>query len=173
MSEPRGGPSRGQQRWSVGDVEQEAEQLVAAARRWLQSVPMSARSGPPGERAADPWADLTDRVGEQPPRAADPGAGGPTAAPDQEHRCTGCPWCRARTAMGPVGAETLDSLADLLTSASESLRAFAEHRRERAHGEAADTTTDEADVSNEPAAAGQDVDAGDGAEPAADRGAQR
>ncbi|MDQ3359929.1 MAG: hypothetical protein M3520_14140, partial [Actinomycetota bacterium] len=43
--------------------------------------------------------------------------------------CQDCPWCRARSAVGAPGAETLVSLAALLTSAADSLRSYAESRR--------------------------------------------
>ncbi|WP_114908213.1 hypothetical protein [Ornithinimicrobium murale] len=128
---------------TAGQVEREARQLVAAAARWLSVVPddaeYAARTADPeppagssagsGEGGSGAAAPSEEGPGED---AADHGASGEDAAADAEHLCRGCPWCRARAAAGPIGADTLDSLAHLLSAAAESLSLFAQSRREAA-----------------------------------------
>jgi hypothetical protein len=106
-------------------VEREARQLVEAAARWLTAVPDDRRyAGTSG--AADPAG------GSSEPDAGPERPG----SPDGEQLCHGCPWCRAKAAVGPLGADTLDSVAHLLSAAAESLTLFAQSRREstRHHG---------------------------------------
>lgn len=114
---------------TAGPVEREARQLVEAAARWLSVVPDNS------EDAA---------------RTGDLGAAEQEQADAHEHAeeglCRGCPWCRAKAAAGPIGADTLDSLAHLLGAAAESLSLFAQSRRESAGGEPAG-----AESSGEPA----------------------
>ncbi|WP_153396510.1 hypothetical protein [Ornithinicoccus halotolerans] len=86
-----------------GSVEEEAHRLVRAAADWWQ-----AQDG----QSAGAWAATAD---------AEPA--GHEKGP--EATCTGCPWCRAKAALGPVGADTLLGVADLLGSAADSLRAYA------------------------------------------------
>lgn len=131
-------------RWPIGDVEQEAGQLVDAARQWLRAFTdpsRPARPSAPGAAAAadqDPWQELTDDPSAESagpesasPESVGPGSRAEEAAQQPPHAttCTGCPWCRARASVGPLGVDTLDSLADLLGSAAQSLRAFADSRR--------------------------------------------
>lgn len=129
---------------AVGSVEEEAHKLVQAASEWLQSRQEQATphtDGPhadsdPAARPAgeDPDAGSAGRSAagdSEPGPAAGHAATGQDSAPpgSAQASCTGCPWCRAKTAVGPIGAETLDGLADLLAAASHSLRLFAESRR--------------------------------------------
>lgn len=134
---PAGTPGPGN-----GPVEQEARHLVAAAARWLAAVP-----SPPQEYADSPDSrevpdgggpdggapDGGARDGEAHGEACDSGAharaGDGEAGPEL---CTGCPWCRAKAAAGPLGADALESLAHLLGAAAQSLQLFAESRREQA-----------------------------------------
>lgn len=106
-------------RAGLGSVEQEAHKLVRAAAEWLAS------DGGPGPGDATP--DGPTQAADEGPQAGGPGTG--DSQPHEQATCTGCPWCRAKAAAGPVGADTLDSLADLLGSASVSLRHFAQSRR--------------------------------------------
>ena len=103
----------------TGPVEREARQLVEAASRWLSAVP-------------DPAASVDEREsGEYDDQPADEHAAGDHGAGSgEEHLCRGCPWCRAKAAAGPIGADTLESLAHLLGAAAESLALFAQSRRE-------------------------------------------
>lgn len=103
------------EQWTTGSVEEEARRLVDAAGDWLRT-----HQGPVDrERAAE---DAEPGVAP----GADPGPGHQAGA-----TCQGCPWCRAKAALGgPAGADTLESLADLLSSAAESLRLFAQSRRQ-------------------------------------------
>lgn len=112
---------------TAGPVEREARQLVEAAARWLSVVPDN------GEYAAR-TGDLGAAEQEQ-ERGEEQQSGDHEQS--EEHLCRGCPWCRARAAAGPIGADTLDSLAHLLGAAAESLSLFAQSRRESAGGEPA------------------------------------
>lgn len=104
----------------VGSVEEEAHNLVSAAAAWFgtrgdrrdRDTGATGTGGPGSGHGEASYAEVPP--GEQ--------------AHDQV-RCTGCPWCRAKSAAGPIGAETLDSLADLLAGAAVSLRHFADSRR--------------------------------------------
>jgi hypothetical protein len=90
-----------------GQVEEEARRLVEAAGDWLRTHREQAERAQQEERA----------------QQAERGAG-------QDHTtCQGCPWCRAKAAFGANGSETLESLADLLGSAADSLRLYAQSRR--------------------------------------------
>lgn len=108
----------------VGDVREEAARLVQAAGRWLDAVP-SPRTAP------EPGADAGEET-ESPPAGAS--GGEPAGASGGESGATAagpsCPWCRARAALGPTGADTLDSLANLLAMAADSLHHLADARRE-------------------------------------------
>ena len=97
----------------LGSVEQEARKLVGAAAEWVRAYQQPG-SGASGERHTDPAGAEAET---------------PQGEGHREETCQGCPWCRARSTMGPVGADALESLADLLASASQSLRLFAESRR--------------------------------------------
>lgn len=121
----------------TGPVEHEARQLVEAAARWLSAVPDSgAYAGRTVDEETD--AEAAGGSGDAGPSAA----GGPRADAAGEHLCRGCPWCRAKAAAsGPVGADTLESLAHLLGAAAESLALFAQSRR--------GTTTDSSASSDE------------------------
>ena len=115
----------------VGPVEHEARQLVEAAARWLSAVPDSGEyAGRTVDREADAEASagLVDEPRDA--RGSEESAGSETSG---EHLCRGCPWCRAKAAAGPIGADTLESLAHLLGSAAESLALFAQSRREAQH----------------------------------------
>lgn len=116
----------------VGSVEDEAHKLVRAAAAWFGteiSGAGEARTSSAGSSAGHgSFRYARETAG---PDAGDKGDTGGHRA-DEEHDqvlCTGCPWCRAKAAAGPIGAETLDSLADLLSSAAVSLRHFADSRR--------------------------------------------
>lgn len=105
---------------SVGSVEEEAHKLVRAAASWFGAAGSAAGpdgaeagSGPAGEESAGDGAEQGQGPGQD----------------HEQELCTGCPWCRAKAAAGPIGADTLDSLADLLASAAVSLRHFADSRR--------------------------------------------
>lgn len=118
-------------------MEQEARQLVEAAARWLAAVPDAGayadRTGEQDDGAqgsAETEAGFGEHVGAD--------AGGREGGPDgesagSEHLCRGCPWCRAKAAAGPIGADTLDSIAHLLSAAAESLSLFAQSRRDAQH----------------------------------------
>ncbi|GAA1143055.1 hypothetical protein [Ornithinicoccus hortensis] len=136
----------------VGSVEEEAHALVRAAAAWF-GTQVGGKDTPADEATEQATSE------ESGPRY---GGGRGAGAPDsrgagtadswgagtadeqtagEQHReqvlCTGCPWCRAKAAAGPIGSDTLDSLADLLASAAVSLRHFADSRRaghERAEG---------------------------------------
>ena len=140
-------------------VEREARQLVEAATRWLSAVPdndeyaartvdleadaeASAGSGAAGLSDDGPRRDM----GREHAQHADDSA--------QEHVCRGCPWCRAKAAAGPIGADTLDSLAHLLSTAAESLSLFAQSRREASQESARGD-----DTTSPPDAAAPDIDA--------------
>lgn len=118
-----------------GPVEREARQLVEAAARWLSAVPdndgYAARTGDPVTDGAAPVGSAT---------------GEDTAQGSQEHLCRGCPWCRAKAAAGPLGADTLESLAQLLGAAAESLSLFAQSRREETQAEPAEEVVAEEDA---------------------------
>lgn len=112
-------------------VAEEAHRLVRAAAHWLQSRDVvAAAHDPAGSQRGAP--DRASGAGEQADRASEatqkgrPKEGRPK---EEGPTCQGCPWCRAKSAVGPPGAETLVSLADLLTSAADSLRSYAESRR--------------------------------------------
>lgn len=125
-----------------GPVEREARQLVEAAARWLSAVPdptpdsyadrspESARAA--GEMAEEEVADARATPGGKTGEIGDAKAGQTPEGEAGEHLCRGCPWCRAKAAAGPIGADTLDSLAQLLGAAAESLSLFAQSRREAA-----------------------------------------
>lgn len=140
-------------------MEREARQLVEAAARWLSVVPdnpeYAAGTGDAGA-AARARTDEGDRAGD---RGNTEETLGQEQAQGQEHLCRGCPWCRARAAAGPIGADTLDSLAQLLGAAAESLSLFAQSRREAAGRESAGA---------EPAGAEPDERPGPDAGPGAD-----
>lgn len=129
-------------------VHREARQLVEAAARWLSAVPDRAEYAgtdpdPEGPECLGP--DDVGPLGEDAETTL-----GPPPPQSEEHLCKGCPWCRAKAAAGPIGADTLDSLASLLGAAAESLALFAQSRRDAAHaahdGAAHDGDTDD-DVS--------------------------
>ncbi|WP_256841865.1 hypothetical protein [Ornithinimicrobium cryptoxanthini] len=106
-----------------GPVEQEARQLVEAAARWLAAVP---DTGAYADRADEQESDTEGSAGT----GTGPGFGEDVdGSAGAEHLCRGCPWCRAKAA-GPIGADTLDSIAHLLSAAAESLSLFAQSRRE-------------------------------------------
>lgn len=112
-----------------GHVEQEARQLVAAAARWLSAVPSD--GGEYGDsRQEGPATDRGDR--EQDSTARD--SSDRAQAEHGPEQCSSCPWCRAKAAVGPLGVDTLDSLAHLMGAAAESLQLFAQARREQAEG---------------------------------------
>lgn len=93
-----------------GSVEEEAHRLVRAAADWWHAREEQAQ---PGARAAT--AD-TEPAGHETASGA---------------ACTGCPWCRAKAALGPATADTLLGVADLLGSAADSLRAYAQSQGAR------------------------------------------
>lgn len=108
----------------LGSLEEEADKLVQAAASWWQERQQTSR----GSAAAEGSGTGSEHTGESE-------RGGERSG---ERACTGCPWCRARSAMGPIGSDTIDSLADLLDAAASSLRSFAAHRRaDREEGEPA------------------------------------
>lgn len=109
----------------TGPVEREARQLVEAASRWLSAVPDPRASAEAGEPEAGEREMGEPEVGE--PEMGERDA---SAEAGEEHLCRGCPWCRAKSAAGPIGADTLESLAHLLGAAAESLALFAQSRRE-------------------------------------------
>lgn len=124
---------------AAGHVEREARQLVDAAARWLSAVPDNAAYAErTGDLGADPGAGTGFGGGESRAGAAEAESGphraeatfDGTGASGEEQLCRGCPWCRAKAAAGPIGADTLDSIAHLLSAAAESLSLFAQSRRE-------------------------------------------
>lgn len=133
-------------------MEQEARQLVEAAARWLAAVPDAGayadRTGEQDDGAqgsAETEAGFGEHVGAdaggpeaggREPGGREGGPGGERADGERagsEHLCRGCPWCRAKAAAGPIGADTLDSIAHLLSAAAESLSLFAQSRRDAQH----------------------------------------
>ncbi|USQ81670.1 hypothetical protein [Ornithinimicrobium faecis] len=151
-------------------VEREARQLVEAATRWLSAVPDDS-AGPGNTEYAARTGDLdTDAEASAGFGAGGVSAEGPLGQEDQtredehkqerehaeEHLCRGCPWCRAKAAAGPIGADTLDSLAHLLSTAAESLSLFAQSRREASHdpGPETDPAPPEAGAAHSAADAG-------------------
>ncbi len=113
-------------------VEREARQLVEAAARWLSAVPTPQE---PAEERHTEYAEATPgQESARAPRGAPApqaeSAGDPTQHAGREQLCQDCPWCRAKAAAGPLGADTLDSLAHLLSAAAESLSLWASSRRE-------------------------------------------
>lgn len=113
---------------ATGPVEREARQLVEAAARWLSAVPdQQDNPSSAADHSPEPTPEAEDAAEEA---MADPHDA--PAGDAGEHLCRGCPWCRAKAAAGPIGAETLDSLAQLLGAAAESLSLFAQSRREAA-----------------------------------------
>jgi plasmid stability protein len=118
-----------------GSVEDEARRLVRAAAHWLQSQDVTTADHAPADGGRDA-PDRASQRGQRADRASEatqgaPAQQGPTqeGPPQEGSTCQGCPWCRAKGAVGSPGAETLVSLADLLTSAADSLRSYAESRR--------------------------------------------
>lgn len=148
---------------ATGPVEREARQLVEAAARWLSAVPdQQDDSRSSADRSADP-APGSGEKGEVDVGEATEGSQGTADGDAGEHLCRGCPWCRAKAAAGPIGADTLDSLAQLLGAAAESLSLFAQSRREaagRADGTAGEGapggSDDHADPADHPPATEQD-----------------
>lgn len=140
-------------------VEREARQLVEAATRWLSAVPDNDEYA---ARTVDLEADAEASAGSGAAGLSDDGPRRDTGrehaqhADDsaQEHVCRGCPWCRAKAAAGPIGADTLDSLAHLLSTAAESLSLFAQSRREASQESARGD-----DTTSPPDAAAPDFDA--------------
>lgn len=157
-------------------VQREARQLVEAAARWLSAVPdpqEDARGADEQEYAggtadqegpAVPGSD--EFVSEESSEfGAEETTLGPPPPDREEHLCRGCPWCRAKAAAGPIGADTLDSLAHLLGAAAESLSLFAQSRRDAAHAErAADDDATAADDLGADDLADDDLADDDGAE---------
>ncbi|WP_154402174.1 hypothetical protein [Ornithinimicrobium cavernae] len=148
-----------------GQVEREARQLVEAAARWLSAVPddteyaaRSRRSAAAAEESV-PEESLPEesQAGERAaaePRPGESVAGESVAGESvagesvagEDHVCRGCPWCRAKAAAGPLGADTIDSIAHLLSAAAESLSLFAQSRRDAAQGPHSDDGTDDVEV---------------------------
>ncbi|MCK0111676.1 hypothetical protein MWU75_05945 [Ornithinimicrobium sp. F0845] len=143
-----------------GSVEREARHLVEAAARWLSAVPDTEQEyadGPAqGAHAQEAWAQdgrAQDGRGQDEDGQAQEGQAAGSA---EEHLCRGCPWCRAKAALGgPVGADTLDSIAHLLGAAAESLSLFAQSRRDAA-AEAQGATADEERSADQERAAGDE-----------------
>lgn len=134
----------------LGPLEREARHLVEAAARWLSAVPDPDQVG--GEDVDGQYAEgSAPRTGSAEHEGGTADAGGRSAAGErtaaghgEEHLCRGCPWCRAKAAFGgPLGADTLDSIAHLLGSAAESLALMAQARREAAERAADHDPTDE------------------------------
>nr|MDQ3359893.1 hypothetical protein [Actinomycetota bacterium] len=99
-----------------GPVADEAHRLVRAAAHWLQSRDVMAAHDPAGSQPDAP--DRASGPGEEADRAnGTTQEGRPRAGTTQEgsgqegSTCQDCPWCRARSAVGAPGAETLVSLA--------------------------------------------------------------
>lgn len=109
MTDQGPGDRQGQDRPAPNSVEQEAHRLVRAAAEWWHA---RGEQAPPGQPAA----------GEAQPESDD----ATSAVP-----CTGCPWCRAKARFGPVGADAALGFADLLGSAADSLRAYAQAQGSR------------------------------------------
>jgi hypothetical protein len=130
-------------RAGLGSVEQEAHKLVRAAAEWLGSEEQHAAGAAAPEAGGQPPDEARSAGDEEPPGRSREQAPG---EPHEQVTCTGCPWCRARVAAGPVGADTLDSLADLLASASVSLRHFAESRRAAQPGSGSGTGSRDTDT---------------------------
>ena len=128
---PEGTPGPGT---AGGHVEQEARQLVAAAARWLSAAPSA-----PQEYADRPDGGPKDARDARDATGATDSAGSPESERGSAHDrgsgpepCTGCPWCRAKAAAGPLGADTLESLSQLLGAAAASLQLMAQSRRDQA-----------------------------------------
>lgn len=137
-------------------MEQEARQLVEAAARWLAAVP---DSGAYAERAGEQESDTEESAGTRAGFGEDvgpEGGSGEDVGPEAggEHLCRGCPWCRAKAAAGPIGADTLDSIAHLLSAAAESLSLFAQSRRDAQRHEAGSDSGPHDDQSDDSEGAG-------------------
>lgn len=153
MAEPGG--------WDVGTVEDEAHRLIEAAGGWWRSQQGSSDGNDPTGRARGTHGCTaasagTDESGTDASSAEDSGTGARSATADEPAGCTACPWCRAKAAFGPIGADTFDSLAELLEAAALSLRLLAHNRRAEAESAAA--------------AAGEDHERGAEGRPAQDGG---
>lgn len=153
-----------------GAVEREARHLVEAAARWLAAVPdEGAYAGAPVPEDHIGGASAGFDQSAEPFTAADRQAQldepEPDGSPHREQLCHGCPWCRAKAAVGPLGSDTLDSIAHLLGAAAESLSLFAQSRREAAqHDTASRYHHDDADSDED-----QDAHPDDGPQDDADR----
>lgn len=132
---------------ATGQIEREARQLVDAAARWLSAVPEDAEYA---ARTVDLEADAEAGAGSSDEGQLEDVGNGPGREHTEEYLCRGCPWCRAKAAAGPLGADTLDSIAHLLSTAAESLSLFAQSRRE-----ASQTAAQENDAADR-----EDVDLG-------------
>lgn len=129
---------------------------MEAAARWLAAVPdtgsyadrtgeqdgAAEASAEPGAGEQGDWGGESDR-GEGDRGEGTEGTGRSDAGQGSsaEHLCRGCPWCRAKAAAGPIGADTLDSIAHLLSAAAESLSLFAQSRRDAQHDHRSDNRT--------------------------------
>lgn len=140
-------------REQVGSLEEEADRMVQAAAAWW-----GARRPEPAEDA-DTGAEARDAGHRRADRGDEGGAGHwgrPREAESADNQtCTGCPWCRAKSGMGPIGADALDGLADLLSAASSSLRSFADHRRADHGASTAERSRDAAGSTNRGDTAGR------------------
>lgn len=152
-----------------GSVEREARHLVEAAARWLAAVPDEGAYAEASVTADDTGGASAgfDQSGERltaADRQGQPDEPEPDGSAHREQLCHGCPWCRAKAAVGPLGSDTLESIAHLLGAAAESLSLFAQSRREAAQHDTASPHHDDADTDED-----QDAHPDDGPQDDADR----
>lgn len=120
----------GQSWLDAGSVEEEAHRLIEAAGEWwrTQQEGAQAHSAAPGPSHAESDHAESGQSGQfESTQGGTTGSDGHQGSASEP--CTSCPWCRAKAAFGPIGSDTLVSLADLLAAAALSLRLYAESRR--------------------------------------------